>query len=84
MAQLADALLLESKCSQFDSERNYHLYLTGDNMFGFLESVSNLTSNVLDVALAPVQMTVDLATAATQPLADAAKELVSDVKSLTK
>ena len=53
-------------------------------MFGFLESVSNLTSNVLDVALAPVQMTVDLATAATQPLADAAKELVSDVKSLTK
>lgn len=51
-------------------------------MFGLLKSVADLTKNVAEVALAPIEIAVDLATAATQPMADAAKEVKSDVKSL--
>ena len=51
-------------------------------MFGLLKSLGDLTKNVAEVALAPVEIVVDLAAAATQPLADAAKELKNDVKSI--
>lgn len=51
-------------------------------MFGLLKSVADLTKNVAEVALAPVEVVVDLAAAATQPLAEAAREIKQDIKSL--
>jgi hypothetical protein len=51
-------------------------------MFGLLKSVAELTGNVAKVVVAPVEIAVDLAAAATKPLAEAAEELTKDVKSL--
>lgn len=51
-------------------------------MFGLLESLVELTTDVVKVVAAPVEMVVDLAGAAVKPLADAASSLVDDVKSL--
>ena len=53
-------------------------------MFGLMQSLGELTNNVANVALAPLQMATDLATAATQPFADAAQDLVKDVKNINK
>jgi len=53
-------------------------------MFGLLKGVVELTRNVAEVALTPVEVVVDLANAATQPLADAAKEIKQDIKDLSK
>ena len=53
-------------------------------MFGILKSFGDLATNVVDTALAPVEMALDLGVAVSQPFADAAKELTKDVKSLTK
>jgi diacylglycerol kinase len=41
-----------------------------------------LTSDVVKVTLAPVEIAVDLAGAAIKPLAEVAKDLTNDVKSL--
>ena len=51
-------------------------------MFGLFDSVFDLVGDVAKVALAPVEMAVDLAGAAVKPLAEVAKVLVDDVKSL--
>lgn len=51
-------------------------------MFGFLDSVVDLVGDVAKVALAPVAIAVDLAGAAVKPLAEVAKDLTADVKSL--
>lgn len=51
-------------------------------MFGLLESLAELATDVVKVVAAPVEMAVDLAGAAVKPLADAAGDLVKDVKSL--
>ena len=53
-------------------------------MFGLMKSLGELASNVANVALAPLQIAADLATAATQPLADAAQDLVKDAKNANK
>ena len=51
-------------------------------MFGFLNSAVDLVSDVAKVALAPVEIAVDLAGAAIKPLAEVAKDLTNDIKSL--
>lgn len=51
-------------------------------MFGLLKSITDLAGDVAKVALAPVEIAVDLTAAAVRPLAEAAKGLTADVKSL--
>jgi len=47
---------------------------------GLFDSVINLTKNVTDIVVAPVEIAVDLTNAAVKPLADAANEVVEDTK----
>lgn len=51
-------------------------------MFGLLKSLGGLAADVAQVVAAPVEMVVDVAAAAVKPVAEAAKELVDDVKRL--
>lgn len=51
-------------------------------MFGLLKSVVDLATDVVKVAAAPVVIVTDLAGAAVKPIAEVAKDLVADVKSL--
>jgi hypothetical protein len=51
-------------------------------MFGLLKSLTDLAGDVATVALAPVAIVVDLTGAAVKPLAEVAKDLAADVKSL--
>ena len=51
-------------------------------MLGLLKSLGGLVADVAQVVAAPVEMGVDVAAAAVKPIAEAAKELVADVKSL--
>lgn len=51
-------------------------------MFGLLESAVDLATDVATVVTKPVEMVVDLAGAAVKPVAEVAKELANDVKSL--
>lgn len=51
-------------------------------MFGFLKSLTDLATDLTKVALAPVEIAVDLVGAVAKPLAEAAKDLAADVKSL--
>lgn len=51
-------------------------------MFGLFNSVVGLATDAAKVALAPVEIALDLAGAAVKPLAEVAAVLVDDVKSL--
>ena len=51
-------------------------------MFGLFKSVVELAADVVQVVAAPVVMVTDLAGAAIKPVAEVAKDLVADVKSL--
>ncbi len=51
-------------------------------MFGLFKSITDLATDVATVALAPVAIVADLAGAAVKPMAEVAKELADDVKSL--
>jgi hypothetical protein len=51
-------------------------------MFGLLKSVVGLATDVVQVAVAPVEIVADLAGAAVKPVSEAARALVADVKSL--
>lgn len=51
-------------------------------MFGLLKSVADLAVDVVKVAVAPVEIVADLAGAVVKPVAEVAKDLVADVKSL--
>jgi len=53
-------------------------------MFGLLNSVLNLGKNVVDIAVAPVEVAVDIVNAGVKPVADAAKDIVKDIKESTK
>lgn len=44
------------------------------------QSLFDLGKNVADVVLAPVEIVVDVAEAITKPVAEAAQEVVQDVK----
>lgn len=51
-------------------------------MFGLLKSVVELATDVAEVVVKPVEMAVDLADAAIKPIAEVAKDLADDIKSL--
>ena len=51
-------------------------------IFSLVESTFNLTKNVVDIVVAPVEITVDLAEKATKEVADMTNELVEEVKDL--
>lgn len=53
-------------------------------MFGIINSVVKLTTNVAEIAIAPVEIVVDIATVTTKPVADMAKSIKEEVKELTK
>ena len=46
------------------------------------DSVIGLTKDVFEVVTTPVEIAVDLADAAIKPMAEAAKEIKDDIKSL--
>ena len=46
-----------------------------------LKSIFNVAKDVTEIALAPVEIAVDLTRQVTKPIAEAAKEVVEDVKS---
>lgn len=51
-------------------------------MFGLLKSLTELAIDVATVATKPVEVVVDLADAAIKPIAEAAKDIADDVKSI--
>lgn len=51
-------------------------------MFGLLKSVADLAVDVAAVAVAPVQIAVDLTGAVVKPVAEVAQELADDVTKL--
>ena len=51
-------------------------------MFGLIGSVLQLGADVTKVALAPVEIVVDLADAVVKPVAQVAEEVVQEIKSL--
>lgn len=50
---------------------------------GLFDSVLDLTKNVADVAIAPIEIAVDVTNAAIKPVADLANETVEEVKDAT-
>jgi hypothetical protein len=48
------------------------------------DGLTNLAANVVKVAVAPIEMVVDVTNAVVQPIAEAAEDLVEDVKSINK
>lgn len=51
-------------------------------MFSLFKSVVDLAADVAQVVVAPVEIVSDLAGAAVKPVAEVAKDLIADVKSL--
>lgn len=51
-------------------------------MFGLLKSVTDLVSDVATVVVAPIEIASDLVGAAVKPVAEVARDMVADVKSL--
>jgi hypothetical protein len=51
---------------------------------GLLDSLTNLVSDVVTVALKPAEIVLDLTDAAVKPLADGLTEIANDVKDLTR
>jgi hypothetical protein len=49
---------------------------------GIFDSLTSLVGNVATVVLKPVEVVVDLADAAVKPVADVAKDLADDIKSI--
>ena len=49
---------------------------------GIFDSVMNLTKDVFEVVSTPVEIAIDLADAAVKPMAEAAKEIKDEIKSL--
>ena len=51
-------------------------------MFGLLNSVLDLAGDVVTIVTKPIEAAVDLAGAAVKPLAEAAKDIANDIKSI--
>lgn len=51
-------------------------------MFELFKSVAELATDVVKVVATPVEMITDLADAAIKPVAEVARELADDIKSL--
>lgn len=50
---------------------------------GIFDSILGITKDVVDVVKAPVEIAIDVTREVTKPVADAAKEIVEEVKDLT-
>ena len=53
-------------------------------MFGLLNSIVDLTTNVVKVVVAPVEVVATLANAAVKPVAEVVTDLVQDIKDTVK
>jgi len=51
-------------------------------IFGLVKSVVGLAENVVDIAIAPVEVVVDVTRMATKPIAEGLEELTEDVKQM--
>jgi len=51
-------------------------------MFGLFDSLAELTTNVVKVATAPIEVAVDLTNAVVKPMAEAAQFITEDIKSI--
>ncbi len=51
-------------------------------MFGLLKSVAGLALDVVEVVATPVEIMVDVASAAIKPVAEVARDLKNEVKNL--
>lgn len=51
-------------------------------ILSLVKSTLKLTEDVVDIAVAPVEVVVDTARMATKPLAEAAEEITEDVKEM--
>lgn len=51
-------------------------------IFGLVKSVGKLAEDVVGIAVAPVEVVVDVTRMATKPIAEAAEELADDVKDM--
>jgi hypothetical protein len=51
-------------------------------MFGLFNSVVSLATDATKVVLAPVEITVDLVSAVSKPIAEIVKDLTVDIKSM--
>lgn len=49
---------------------------------GIFDSLTDLTKDVFEVVSAPIEVVVDIADASIKPIADAAKEIKDEVKTL--
>ena len=49
---------------------------------GLFDSLIDLTSNVVKIAVAPLEAAVDVTNAVVKPLADATKEVTDTIKSI--
>lgn len=47
---------------------------------GLFDSIVKLTKDITDIALAPVEIAVDITRVVTKPIADEVKEVVKDIK----
>ncbi len=50
---------------------------------GLFDSLKELASDVLDIAVAPVEVAVDITKAVVKPVAEGARAVVDEVKDLT-
>ncbi len=51
---------------------------------GLFDDIFDVTSNITDILLTPVEVAVSLSKDITEPLAETVKELSEDIKSITK
>lgn len=51
-------------------------------MFGLFDTVTELVTNVVKIAIAPVEIVASVANAAVKPLAEEVADLVKDVKNI--
>lgn len=53
-------------------------------MFGFIKSAIDLTTDVVRVATAPIEVAIDLTRVATKPAAELSEEVKEEIKRLLK
>lgn len=53
-------------------------------MFGLIKSLTSLASDVVEIAVTPLEVSADIAEAVISPIADVAKETKETIKEITK
>jgi hypothetical protein len=49
-------------------------------IFSFIKSVAGLAEDVIDIAIAPVEIATDITRLATKPIAETAQEVADEIK----